>query len=325
MPLSRNTILLSPLHHKARVAISVPVLLLLLSLPLVATAIDHHFYTSFATRIMIFALAATSLNLVLGFGGMVAFGHAGFLGIGAYSVGILMDNGVDAAWLAWPAATLISGAIACVIGWVSLRTKGVYFIMITLSFAQMLYFIFVSLTQFGGDDGMSLAGRSIVPFGLDLASDTTFFYVVLFICVLVLIGLHRLINGRFGRVLQSIRENETRMESIGYAVSRYKLAAFTISGALAGLAGALLANQNGFISPSLMLWTQSGALMIMVILGGVGYLYGGVLGAVVFLILEEVLSNATIHWQLPMGLILLCVVLFAPKGLVGLLREGRRS
>lgn len=324
MPLQKSTILRSPLHHKARVALAAPVFLLLLLLPWIAAATGHDFYTSFATRIMIFALAATSLNLVLGFGGMVAFGHAGFLGIGAYCVGILMDNGVDSAWIAWPAATLFSAAIACVIGWVSLRTKGVYFIMITLSFAQMLYFIFVSLTQFGGDDGMSLAGRSTGPFGLDLASDSSFFYVVLCISVLALAGLHRLVNSRFGRALQSIRENETRMASIGYAVARYKLVAFTISGALAGLAGALLANQNGFISPSLMLWTQSGSLMIMVILGGVGYLYGGVLGAIVFLLLEEILSNATIHWQLPMGLILLCVVLFAPKGLAGLLREGRR-
>jgi len=319
-----STIMRSTLHHRARPELTIVVLVMLLALPWAATASDHAFYTTFATRILIFALAATSLNLVLGFGGMVAFGHAGFLGIGAYTVGILMDKGFSSAWLSWPAATLISGAIACLIGLVSLRTKGVYFIMITLSFAQMLYFISISLTQFGGDDGMSLPGRSIIQFGPDLASDDRFFYVVLGLCVAVIFFLHRLINGRFGRVLQSIRENETRMSSIGYPVFRYKLVAFTISGALAGLAGALIANQNGFISPSLMLWTQSGSLMIMIILGGVGYLYGGVLGSVVFLLLEEGLSNVTIHWQLPLGLILLCVVLFAPTGLVGLFRDPRR-
>jgi branched-chain amino acid transport system permease protein len=196
--------------------------------------------------------------------------------------------------------------------------------MITLSFAQMIYYIFVSLTIFGGDDGMSLPGRSIIQLGPDLASDTAFYYVVLAILACVMFCVVRLINARFGRVLQSIRENATRMESIGYPVFRYKLAAFTISGALAGLAGALLANQNGFISPNLMLWTQSGSLMIMVILGGVGYLYGGVLGALVLLVLEEFLSNYTIHWQLPLGIFMLAVVLFAPSGVAGLLRGKNR-
>ena len=318
------TILRSTLHHKARPLLTIAVFVSLLILPWVANATDHSFYTTFATRIMIFALAATSLNLVMGFGGMVAFGHASFLGIGAYTVGILMANGFSSAWLSWPAATLISGFIAYLIGLVALRTKGVYFIMSTLSFAQMLYFISISLTEFGGDDGMSLPRRSIIQFGPDLASDDRFFYVVLALCVGVLFCLHRLINGRFGRVLQSIRENEIRMSAIGYPVFRYKLVAFSISGALAGLAGALIANQNSFVSPSLMLWTQSGTLMIMIILGGVGYLYGGVLGSVVFLLLEEGLSSFTIHWQLPMGLILLCVVLFAPTGLVGLFRDRRR-
>jgi branched-chain amino acid transport system permease protein len=314
----------STLHHPIRAGLTLAVLALLLVLPLAANAVDQTFYITFATRIMIFALAATSLNLVLGFGGMIAFGHAGFFGIGAYTVGILMNAGIDSAWIAWPAAALISAAAACLVGLISLRTRGVYFIMITLSFAQMIYYIFVSLTVFGGDDGMSLPGRSIVEFGPDLASDTAFYYVVLAILACVMFGIIRLVNARFGRVLQSIRENAIRMESIGYPVFRYKLAAFTLSGALAGLAGALLANQNGFISPNLMLWTQSGSLMIMVILGGVGYLYGGVLGALVLLVLEEFLSNYTIHWQLPLGIFMLAVVLFAPTGVAGLLRGKNR-
>lgn len=294
--------------------------LLLLALPWAADAWDQTFYMTFATRIMIFALAATSLNLVLGFGGMVAFGHAGFFGIGAYTVAILMDLGTRSAWISWPAAAGISAVCAMLIGLISLRTRGVYFIMITLSFAQMLYYVFQSLTAFGGDDGMSLAGRSTLPLGPDLSSDVSFYYVVLTVSVVVMFAVQRTVNARFGRVLQSIRENESRMESIGYPVFRFKLVAFTLSGALAGLAGALVANQNGFISPNLMLWTQSGTLMVMVIMGGVGYLYGGVLGAVALLILEETLSNYTIHWQLPLGAILLLVVLFAQTGIAGIFK-----
>ncbi|ASV34850.1 branched-chain amino acid ABC transporter permease [Pseudomonas sp. NS1(2017)] len=308
----------STLHHSVRLGVAAVALLILLVLPWVASVLDQTFYMTFATRIMIFALAATSLNLVLGFGGLVAFGHAGFFGIGAYTVAILMDMGISSAWTAWPAAVAISAACALLIGLISLRTRGVYFIMITLSFAQMLYYIFQSLAAFGGDDGMSLAGRSTLPLGLDLSSDVTFYYVVLLISVVVMFAVQRTVNARFGRVLQSIRENESRMESIGYPVFRFKLVAFTLSGALAGLAGALVANQNGFISPNLMLWTQSGTLMIMVIMGGVGYLYGGVFGAALLLILEETLSNYTIHWQLPLGVILLLVVLFAQTGIAGI-------
>jgi branched-chain amino acid transport system permease protein len=308
----------STLHHSIRLGVAAVVLLFLLALPWLANVFDQTFYMTFATRIMIFALAATSLNLVLGFGGLVAFGHAGFFGIGAYTIAILMDMGTSSAWIAWPAAVAISAACALIIGLISLRTRGVYFIMITLSFAQMLYYIFQSLTAFGGDDGMSLPGRSTLTLGPDLSSDVSFYYVVLFISVAVMFAMQRAVNARFGRVLQSIRENESRMESIGYPVFRFKLVAFTLSGALAGLAGALVANQNGFISPNLMLWTQSGTLMVMVIMGGVGYLYGGVFGAAALLILEEMLSNYTIHWQLPLGVILLVVVLFAQTGIAGL-------
>jgi branched-chain amino acid transport system permease protein len=314
----------STLHHSARPVIAAGALLLLAALPL-ACGDSHAFYVTFASRIMIFALAATSLNLVLGFGGMVAFGHASFFGLGAYAVGILMHHGVDSAWISWPAAALLGGVAALLIGLVSLRTRGVYFIMITLSFAQMLYYLFVSLSTYGGDDGMSLPGRSLLAYGPDLASDNSFFYVVLVLFGAILYALWRLVNSRFGRVLQAIRENETRMDAVGYPVLHFKLASFTISGALAGLAGALIANQNVFISPSLMFWTQSGSLMIMVILGGVGHLYGGVLGALCLLVLEEFLSNYTLHWQLPLGAILLAVVLFAPTGIAGLLCKGSRN
>jgi branched-chain amino acid transport system permease protein len=273
---------------------------------------------------LIFALAATSLNLILGFGGMVSFGHAAFLGVGAYTVVILSQMGVVDAWVAWPAAMVVAGLFALLIGAVSLRTQGVYFIMITLAFAQMMYYLVVSFKAYGGDDGMSLPARSRIGF-LDMFNDTHFYYVTLLACVAVLVLIARVLNARFGHVLQAIRENEVRMQSLGYAVFRYKLCAFVMSGALAGLAGALLANQSGFVSPAMMQWSQSGMLMMMVILGGVGHLYGGIWGAIVFLLLEEILSHFTIHWQLGLGALLLMVVLLLPNGLTSALTHLRKE
>ncbi|OVZ66562.1 branched-chain amino acid ABC transporter permease [Pigmentiphaga sp. NML030171] len=300
-------------------------LALAVAFPLGADWLGQGFYVDLAARIMIFALAATSLNLVMGFGGMVCFGHAAFLGIGAYTVAILMDAGVDAAWIAWPAATAAAALAAWLIGVVSLRTRGVYFIMITLAFAQMLYYVFVSLNAYGGDDGMPLPTRSVLPFGLDASSDLTFYYVVLAILAVAMWLMQRLVNARFGRALQAIRENETRMEAIGYPVFRIKLAAFVIAGGAAGLAGALVANQAGMVSPGLMYWTQSGSLMIMVILGGVGYLYGGVVGAALLLAAEEYLSGLTLYWQLPLGILLLAAVLYARNGALSLATRWRHG
>ncbi len=311
------------LEHPLRPGVAIPVLALLIALPLVMHALQQPFYTVLASRILIFALIATSLNLIVGFGGMVCFGHAAFLGAGAYVVGILMQHGVVSAWITWPAAVLLAALAALLIGAISLRTRGVYFIMITLAFAQMVYYVFVSLKTYGGDDGLPLASRSTFGFGLDLKSDIVFYYVVLLVTAAGFYGFVRLVNARFGRVLQGIRENETRMEAVGYPVYRYRLIAFVIAGAMAGLGGALLANQNDLASPNMMHWTQSGMLLIMVILGGVGTLYGGVLGAAVLLLLEEVISTYTIHWQLGVGAVLLAVVLFAPNGLSTLLALAR--
>jgi branched-chain amino acid transport system permease protein len=289
-----------------------------LVVPPVAQALDETFYIGLASRILIFALAATSLNLILGFGGMVSFGHAAFLGIGGYTVGILMQHDVASAWLSWPLAVVAGGLIALVIGAISLRTRGVYFIMITLAFAQMLYYVMISLRDYGGEDGLPLPARSTIGFGLSLGDDATFYYVVLALLVACFLLVWRLLNARFGHVLQALRENETRMAAIGFPVYRYKLIAFTLAGAMAGLAGALMANQSGIISPALMHWSQSGALMVMVILGGVGHLYGGVVGAIVLLMLEEIALGYTIHWQFGVGAVLLAVVLAAPRGLMGL-------
>ncbi len=310
------------LDHALRLRWAGPVLLALAALPPLAAALGEDFYVGLATRILIFALAATSLNLILGFGGMVSFGHAAFVGTGAYAVGILMQQGVMSAWIAWPAAVLASALFALLVGAISLRTRGVYFIMITLAFAQMLYYLMVSVKAWGGEDGLTLPGRSVLGGGFDLGDDMRFYYVVLALFALCFAGIQRLLNARFGHVLQAIRENETRMGAIGFPVYRYQLAAFTLAGAMAGLAGALLANQSSFVSPSLLQWNQSGLLMVMVILGGVGHLWGGFIGAVVFLLLEELLSAYTIHWQFILGALLLLVVLAAPRGLAGLLRRG---
>jgi len=296
-------------------------LTLSIAFPFVARQWDQLFYVSFASRIVIYAIAATSLNLILGYGGMVSFGHAAYLGAGAYTVAILMREGVASAWVAWPAAMLISAVFATVIGAICLRTRGVYFIMITLAFAQMMYYLFISLRSYGGEDGLTLPMRSALALGLDLKSDVTFYYIALAVLVAMVFLLRRLVHARFGRVLEGIRENETRMQAIGFATYRHKLIAFAIAGAVAGLAGALLANQSAFVSPALLHWSQSGTLMIMVILGGVGQLYGGILGAAIYLILEEVLSAWTIYWQLVLGVVLLAVVLYARSGVAGIITQ----
>ena len=296
-------------------------LALLLLFPLVAPVLNLDFYVSFVRRVLIFALAATSLNFILGYGGMVALGHAAFFGAGAYVVAMLSVQGVSQALIAWPVAMLVAGALALVIGFISLRTRGVYFIMITLAFAQMVFYLFISLRQYGGEDGINVAGPSVLP-GFNLANDRTFYYVVLVAVLACLWWLNRLIQARFGQALQGIRENESRMEALGYPVFRIKLLAFVIAGVMAGLAGALLASHNQFVSPSLMHWTASANLIIMVIVGGIGLRYGGLVGAAVMLWLEEVLRLYTDYWHLPLGVLLLAIVLFAPRGLAGMFKRG---
>ncbi|HEX4927994.1 MAG TPA: branched-chain amino acid ABC transporter permease [Burkholderiales bacterium] len=308
----------------------------LAAFPLVMQAMDNLFYVSLASRMLIYAIAATSLNLALGYGGMVSFGHAAFFGAGAYTVAILATEGISNLWLAWPAAVVVAAVAALMIGAVSLRTRGVYFIMITLAFAQMVYYIFVSLKEYGGEDGLPLPGRSSgLP--LSLADDVTWYYLVLALFAATLYGLYRLSRSRFGRVIEAIRENEVRAEAIGFPVYRYKLACFVLSGAAAGLAGALIANQASYVSPSLLHWIQSGTLMIMVILGGVGTLWGGALGAIALLALEHLISDYQIDWLerlapnyqdhagLAVGVVLLAIVLAAPQGLAGMLSGKRRA
>ena len=308
---------------------AIALLVVALAFPPAMTALGQEFYIGFASRVLIYAIAAASLNLVLGYGGMVSFGHAAFFGAGAYVVGILAAEGIASAWLAWPAAIAVATLAALLVGALSLRTRGVYFIMITLAFAQMVYYVFVSLKSYGGDDGLNLPGRSTLAPGLDLSGDLTWYYVVLAFLAAILYALHRLLGSRFGRVIVAIRENETRAAAIGYPVYAYKLVCFVISGAIAGLAGALMANQGNYVSPSLLHWITSGTLMIMVIIGGVGRVWGGPLGAAALLALEEVLSGSgilgdySLNYQLVVGFVLLAIVLFAPQGLAGFF-SGRR-
>ena len=297
----------------------------LVAFPFVAPLFGLEFYIGFVRRVLIIALAAASLNFILGFGGMVALGHAGFIGVGAYTVVAFSDAGFTSAWLMWPAAALAGGVAAALIGLVALRTRGVYFIMTTLAFAQMLYFVAVSLRKYGGDDGYTLMARPVLAPGLDLGNETHFYLVVLAIVALLLGWLHRATRSRFGHALMGIRDNETRMRALGYPVFRLQLVAFAIAGAIAGLAGALLAGGNGFISPATMHWTQSATLLVMVVIGGLGRSWGGPLGAVVWLLLEETLKQSTEHWHLPLGLLLIAVALWAPRGLAALSRKKAAS
>ena len=300
----------------------------LLLLPLYVQFTNDQFMLTLFTRIVILALAAVSLNLILGFGGMMSFGHAVYLGIGGYTVGMLAHEHVYSGFVQWPVALAASALFAAVIGALSLRTRGVYFIMITLAFAQMAYYVISGIARYGGDDGLTIYKRSQFVAPLNLSNRVQFYYVCL---ALLLAGIYlvwRLVNSRFGLVIQGARSNEVRMRAIGFPTYPYRLACFVIAGILCGLAGALLANQADFVSPPMMYWTRSGDLIIMVVLGGMGSVIGPVFGAVALLVLEEALSGITEYWQIILGPLLLLVVLFARGGIDGLLHAakwGRRA
>jgi branched-chain amino acid transport system permease protein len=290
--------------------------------PAGAMAADAPFYIGLVIRIMVFAIAAVSLDLILGYGGLVSFGHAAYLGIGAYAVGILSYYGIDNGFLHFAVALLSAAAAALVIGFVSLRTSGVYFIMITLAFSQMVYFLGVSLNQYGGDDGLNIARHSGFGTALDLDEPVVLYYFVLAWLLLFLLLGGRIVRSRFGVLLQGVRSNERRMIALGFPTFRYKLAGFVMAGAACGVAGALFANLTLFVSPSIMHWTRSGEILMMVILGGIGSLIGPVFGAAAYLILESVLSRLTEHWQAVLGPLLILVVLFSKSGLYGLLFQS---
>jgi branched-chain amino acid transport system permease protein len=307
-------------------------LTLAIALPWIAGALGSPATVGLATRMVCYAIAAASLNLVLGHGGLVSFGHAAFFGLGGYAVGILGVHarsgeplwGLVPGTLSLPAtlgaAMLAGGVAAAVFGALSLRTRGVQFIMITLAFAQMLFFLFVSLKAYGGDDGLSVRRRGEFP-GLDLRDAAQLYWLCLGLLVLWLGVLWRVTRSRFGRVLAGARQGERRMAALGVSAYPYRLVAFVLSGMGTALAGALMANALRFVSPDMMHWSKSGELMVMVILGGLGTLAGPVLGAVALVGLETVLSAWTEHWQFVLGPVLLLVVLFGRGGLMALVRR----
>jgi branched-chain amino acid transport system permease protein len=300
-------------------------LLFLLLLPVYALVFGKPFVVTLFTRIVILAMAAVSLNLIMGYGGMVSFGHAVYIGIGGYITGILAQEGVPSGFVQWPTAVALSALFALVIGVLCLRTRGVYFIMITLAFAQLVYYVAVGLDRYGGDDGLTMYQRSEFVSPLNLSNKTQFYYVCLLLLFVVMWLVWRIVNSRFGLVIQGSRSNNLRMQAIGFPTIRYKLTCFVIAGAICGLAGVLLANHTEFVSPAMMHWTRSGDLIVMVVLGGMGSLFGPVVGAVALLVLEEALSGITEYWQIILGPLLLLVVLFARGGIMGLLSKGRAS
>lgn len=309
----------------ARGLVNIVLVLLLALVPAYAWATGNGFAVTLMTRALIYAIAATSLNLILGYGGMVSFGHAMFIGIGGYAVGILAAHGNADGIVQLPLAILISGLIALLVGALSLRTHGVYFIMITLAFAQMIYFVGVGLDWYGADDGMALARRTRLG-PIDLADKMHLYYLCLLV-LLAMVGLTwRIVNSRFGMVIRGAKANEVRMHALGFPVFRYRLAALVIAGAMGGLAGALMANQAAFVSPAMMHWVQSGDLIVMVVVGGVGTLFGPLYGAIAFLVVEQVLSTWTENWQLIFGPLVVLLVLFGKGGISALIDrvDGRR-
>jgi branched-chain amino acid transport system permease protein len=282
------------------------------------------FFADMLIRITILALAAQSLNLLIGFAGLVSFGHAVYLGLGGYAVGILASHEVLSGPLQLAVALAVSALFAFLTGLIALRTRGVHFIMITMALSQMVYFVLVGLRPYGGDDGLTINERSVFPAPFDIESRLTLHLVSVVVLGLVIVLLARLRSSRFGLVLAAAKANESRVAASGFDPYRYRLAAYVIAGTIAGLAGFLLGNFTNFVTPEMMGWSRSGELMFMLILGGVGTLTGPIIGTAAYLVIEEVLSKWTIYWHLPFGLILIGVVLFSRGGLVGLVERMLR-
>jgi branched-chain amino acid transport system permease protein len=308
---------------------------LLLAVPLAAVAAGELFYVTLATRMAILALAAVGLNLALGLGGLVSFGHAAFFGIGGYVAGIFASHafnqtplfldfaGTNQMPVIWFVAMLVCALVALPIGAISLRTSGVYFIMITLAFAQMIYYFAISWPAYGGEDGLSILTRNAFP-GVNTAQPLGFFLICYGLLMAGLLLFWFVRNSRFGAALQAARQNEARVAAVGIAPFRIRLAAFSMSAAITGVAGALFADLNRFASPSMLSWQMSGELIVLIVLGGTARLFGPVAGAVLFVLFEFVLGGLTERWQLFLGLILLGVVLFARGGLIGLIAGKAR-
>ena len=305
---------------------------------LVAGAFDEPFVITLTTKVVILALAGTGLNIALGYGGLVSLGHAAFFGLGGYAAGILASHALNyeplVSWpftldgttqmlIIWPVAMAVSGLAAVVIGAISLRTSGVYFIMITLAFAQMVFYFAISWPAYGGEDGLSIYVRNGFP-GVNTLDPLSFFTLCYVLLGLGIAFSSFLTRSRFGLALNGARQNERRLATVGIDPFRVRLTAFVISGMITGLAGALYADLNRFVSPAMLSWHTSGEIMVFVILGGIGRLFGPVAGAALYILLEHLLGDANEYWQLLLGLLLVAVVLFARGGVIGLLAGERR-
>jgi branched-chain amino acid transport system permease protein len=297
-------------------------LILLALVPFYAELTGERFYLTLFGRIMIFAIAAVSLDLILGYGGMVSFGHAAYLGIGGYSVAIFSHYGIDNGFLQLIAAIGGSALVALFIGYVSIRTSGLYFIMITLAFTQMLFFLGISLEEYGGDDGITTQRSEFFDW-FTLNDNLTLYYFILASLVLCAFLCFRFVHSRFGMVVRGSMSNDARMQAIGFSTFRYRLTAFVISGAMCGVAGLLLANLTEFVTPTYMHWFRSGEIMVMVLMGGMGTLFGPAFGAAVYLLLQDWLPDITQHWLIFFGPFLVVLILFAKRGLWGLLPAER--
>mgnify|MGYP003634205340 FL=1 len=310
-------------------------------IPFLTDWMGDSFYTGLVARILILAIAALSLNLLIGYGGMVSFGHAAYIGVGAYCVGIgafhAFEDGIDwmlNGYIQLTAALLGSALIALIIGAISLRTRGVYFIMITMAFSQMLYFSAVGVETYGADDGLTIYSRSDMLGLIDLNDEKSLYYLIFVSLLVVLYLMHRLVESHFGNVIRGTKSNEARMRAIGFSPYKYRLTAFVIAGTIAGYAGFLMANLNDFVSPDMMHWTRSGDLIIMIVLGGMASLFGPLYGALAFLMLEELLSSIPLtigglhvgeYWQLIFGPLLILIVLFARNGIDSFLPQPRKD
>jgi branched-chain amino acid transport system permease protein len=295
-------------------------LLVLAGAPFIFEWANQPFYLDLLSRALILAIAAISLNLILGFGGMVSLGHAAYIGIGAYCVGIPSYYDFYNGWLHLALALSVSAGFALITGAISLRTRGVYFIMITMAFSQMAYFIFLSLEEYGADDGLVIYSRSEFPEWLSMDSSAGLYYWIFAVLLLALLLTHRLVYSRFGRVIVGSKYNEQRMQALGFNTYRYRLACYVIAAMICSVAGMLLGNFTSFISPDMMGWTRSGELIFMVIIGGVATLFGPLVGTVAFVLLEEFLSAITIYWHLIFGVMLVLLVLFGKGGIHGWLQ-----
>ncbi|WP_336070977.1 branched-chain amino acid ABC transporter permease [Nitratireductor rhodophyticola] len=316
-------------------SISILIVAGLLAAAFIAQAMGETFYITLATRMAILGLAATGLNIALGLGGLVSFGHAAFFGIGGYAAGILATHafnsepllfglpGTNQMIVIWITGAIAAALVATLIGLISLRTSGVYFIMITLAFAQMIYYFAISWPAYGGEDGLSIYVRNAFP-GTNTLAPMSFFLICFGLLVIGLILFALIRASRFGAALQAGRQNETRLAAVGIGPFRIRLVAFVLSAMMTALAGALFADLNRFVSPSMFSWHMSGELIVLIIIGGVGRLAGPLAGAIVYVLFEFALGGITEHWQFFLGLILLAVVLFARGGVMGLMAGRAR-